>query len=437
MSLTQDQILQLAPDEASKKAGQQLANNAKWNAKFCHENALWGDCQGSGSKPYKTIIDLQNLAFKCSCPSRKFPCKHGLGLFLLFANQESVFTKANELEEYVAEWLDKREAKAESKNKPKEEGPIDEKAQQKRIDAREKKIQSGIDELSVWLKDTVRNGIMQVPQNPYQFNQNITTRMIDAQAPGLASQLRKINTIHFYKDGWQLKLIKQLSSIHFLCEAYKNKSHFDDNWQKEMNNQIGWTISKEDVLLTEAIQDKWLVVSKTFHDEGNITTEKIYLLGYETNRFALLLNYYAGNQMPHHLYAEGNIIDAELCFYPGVNSKRAIIKKQNGIELSFKEIDGKSDFESILDEISEHLSINPFSTTIPFVMSKVKIIFDNNQWFLKDQNNFIFVLSNSEDECWNILSISKAKSFSCFVLYEEKELNLNSLWLDNQFYFVK
>ena len=82
MSLTQDQILQLAPDEASKKAGQQLANNAKWNAKFCHENALWGDCQGSGSKPYKTIIDLQNLAFKCSCPSRKFPCKHGLGLFL-------------------------------------------------------------------------------------------------------------------------------------------------------------------------------------------------------------------------------------------------------------------------------------------------------------------------------------------------------------------
>ena len=47
--------------------------------------ALWGLCQGSGSKPYQTAIDLTEPAFKCSCPSRKFPCKHALGLMLLFA----------------------------------------------------------------------------------------------------------------------------------------------------------------------------------------------------------------------------------------------------------------------------------------------------------------------------------------------------------------
>jgi hypothetical protein len=33
--------------------------------------------------PDKTRVDLNCPAFKCNCPSRKFSCKHGLGLYLL------------------------------------------------------------------------------------------------------------------------------------------------------------------------------------------------------------------------------------------------------------------------------------------------------------------------------------------------------------------
>jgi len=46
---------------------------------------IWGECQGSGAKPYQVQIALAEPAFKCSCPSRKFPCKHGLGLLLIYA----------------------------------------------------------------------------------------------------------------------------------------------------------------------------------------------------------------------------------------------------------------------------------------------------------------------------------------------------------------
>ena len=41
--------------------------------------------QGSAASPYQTGIDLSEPAFQCTCPSHKFPCKHGLGLFLLLA----------------------------------------------------------------------------------------------------------------------------------------------------------------------------------------------------------------------------------------------------------------------------------------------------------------------------------------------------------------
>src|ERR1041384_6942648 len=106
MQYTREQILQLAPDDASAKAGQQLATRSKWVVLSENPKALWGDCQGSGKTPYKTIVDLTNIAFKCTCPSRKFPCKHGLGLFLLYSRQPTIFT-ASEMPAWVNEWINK------------------------------------------------------------------------------------------------------------------------------------------------------------------------------------------------------------------------------------------------------------------------------------------------------------------------------------------
>ena len=79
---TPEQIVALAPDAGSVKAGRELATARKWVSLGRSEQAVWGECQGSGAKPYQTKIDLSEPAFQCSCPSRKFPCKHALGLLL-------------------------------------------------------------------------------------------------------------------------------------------------------------------------------------------------------------------------------------------------------------------------------------------------------------------------------------------------------------------
>ena len=80
-----DEILQLAPDTASAKAAKGLVVPAKWPNLGATEAVLWGECQGSGSKPYQVQIDQSEPAFRCTCPSRKFPCKHGLALMLLLS----------------------------------------------------------------------------------------------------------------------------------------------------------------------------------------------------------------------------------------------------------------------------------------------------------------------------------------------------------------
>lgn len=129
MQFTKEQVLALAPDESSQKAGKGLAEGSKWVTIGVSDTALWGECKGSGSKPYQTQVALGNIAFKCSCPSRKFPCKHGLGLLLLYAGQPGIFTRSP-MPAWVQEWISKRadreEQKAESKGTP-----VDEAAQEK------------------------------------------------------------------------------------------------------------------------------------------------------------------------------------------------------------------------------------------------------------------------------------------------------------------
>src|SRR6187397_2422956 len=107
MNYSPEQIIALAPDAASAKAGRSLATVSKWKNVGQDERALWGECQGSGAKPYQTVIDLNEPAFKCSCPSRKFPCKHALGLFLIYVGDNASIPTA-EPPDWMTEWLKSR-----------------------------------------------------------------------------------------------------------------------------------------------------------------------------------------------------------------------------------------------------------------------------------------------------------------------------------------
>ena len=71
---------------------------------------IWGLAKGSGKKPYQTQVDIVEFAYKCSCPSRKFPCKHALGPMFLAADDEKLLTET-ELLEQVQAWAGVKQKK--------------------------------------------------------------------------------------------------------------------------------------------------------------------------------------------------------------------------------------------------------------------------------------------------------------------------------------
>ena len=151
MELTSESVLALAPDASSVKAAQALLKPGQWPTLGFNENAVWGECKGSGSKPYQVEADLSGPVFKCTCPSRKFPCKHSLALLLLRVQQEAAFTQG-EAPDWVKEWLDAREKRA-ARQEQKQENkgqPADPAAAAKREASRLKRMAAGLDDLERW-----------------------------------------------------------------------------------------------------------------------------------------------------------------------------------------------------------------------------------------------------------------------------------------------
>src|ERR1043165_5944996 len=193
-SWTPDSVIALAPDASAASAGQALSSAKKWSGLGSSDRAIWGLCQGSGKDPYQCRIELSEPAFKCSCPSRKFPCKHGLGLLLLFGKDAAAF-KAGAEPGWVADWLASRSERAEKKvekGKAAAEKPVDVEAQAKRAAQREARVQDGVAGCRVWLEDLVRRGLAAAQVENAASWERTAARMVDAQAPGLAGFVRRI-----------------------------------------------------------------------------------------------------------------------------------------------------------------------------------------------------------------------------------------------------
>ncbi|NJM55470.1 MAG: SWIM zinc finger family protein, partial [Verrucomicrobiae bacterium] len=85
MTLSKDKVEQLAPDQASLSAAVKLLKPSNWpvTARNADGTLLWGECQGSGATPYRVVVSPDDVGYKCTCPSRKFPCKHSLAVMLM------------------------------------------------------------------------------------------------------------------------------------------------------------------------------------------------------------------------------------------------------------------------------------------------------------------------------------------------------------------
>lgn len=424
MNLTEDQLFALAPDEASKKAGKDLANPAKWLTKGATETAVWGECQGSGSKPYQTAIDLSNIAFKCSCPSRKFPCKHGMALGLLYARRSDDF-KTTEAPPWLTEWLSKRVQKADAKEEKKDK-PVDEAAQAKRQQAREGKVADGVEELLLWIKDLVRSGLIGLPDKPYSFWEGMSRRMIDAQAPGLAGMIKTMYGISNSGQPWQSGFLDTLLNLYLVAKGYQNKEGLP-HLIHDIRSWIGFTVSQDELKEQSGVLDTWLVTGKQVSEDEGITVERNWLYGLTTGKHALVLQFIVRGGGANLLLSPGMYIEAELVFYPSVAPVRAIVKRQ--ITAAAKMLSRLyPSWTEVAQAETALCSSFPVRSERPHALSQITPVKDGNVWWLKDAQHNAVRLKEGFNGLWNLLSLSGGAPMDAIVIGKEGVYEPLGVW---------
>ncbi|WPQ64244.1 SWIM zinc finger family protein [Chitinophaga sancti] len=423
MLLTEEHVLALAPDDASRKAGSALAGPGKWVSKGANTDALWGECQGSGSKPYQTQVDIVNVAFKCSCPSRKFPCKHGIGLMLLYARQKDTFTD-NIPPAWVSEWLSKRsEKKVEKTDKP-----VDETAQAKRLQARQQKVADGITELMLWMKDIVRNGLLQIPEKGDAYWENMARRMVDAQAAGLAGMVRALGETNFYSEGWQNAFLDQLLRIYLVVQGYTQSTELDEPLQQELRALIGFTQNQEFLKQQPGIKDTWLVLSKQINEEENLVTERYWLYGQHSKQSALVLQFYVKNQTrPEVLITPGIALQGELVYFPSPTPLRAIIKYPVS-NISLPAVSGMEGWAQVTDTETLLYKQMPVRSERPYIVQQLTPVQHNLQWWLKDQEERLMPLKAGYANIWKLLALSGGQPLNMALLGKEQQYEPLGAW---------
>lgn len=434
LNLTEEQILQLAPDDSSIKAGKGLATLGKWVLRECSERAVWGHCQGSGKNPYQTVIDLNDIAFKCSCPSRKFPCKHGLGLLLLYARQPEQFKRAEE-PDWVTAWLAKRTEKAEKKEqKAKSEAPVDEAAQAKRQEKRHRKVLEGISDLEVWMKDLVRNGFLNVPERLYTLFDNMARRMVDAQAPGLAGRLRAMQGIDFDTESWKSDLTESMGKLYLLMQGYRNIDTLPDEWKDEIRTQIGYPQSKDNVLAGAPVADSWLVLHKQSRKVNDINTDIYWFYGKRSALFAKCLSFTVAGTFSTENWIPGSAYEGALCFYNGTGTcRRALFRESVLLEESFVP-DCSTDLKQAAAVYRQAMIANPFSEEVPLLVNDVTAVRNGKGYSLLDNAGQAVPVRMSEETYIDILAITGGNPFASLVLVNGDIWELKSIWYNKVYH---
>ncbi|MFF3016102.1 SWIM zinc finger family protein [Streptomyces sp. NPDC057939] len=364
---TAEQVLALAPDDASRKAGGRLGGAGPWSQTGgSASGAVWGLCKGSGSKPYRTVVDLTGPAYKCSCPSRKFPCKHAMGLLLLWAAEGA--GDPVEAPDWAGEWLAERAAKA-ARPAVAAAGPVDEEGARRRALRRAERIGAGVTELEQRLADLLRGGLAGQEQTGYAPWEEVAARMVDAQAPGLASRVRELGTIPGCGPGWPARMLEEFALLHLLDRAWLGVSGLPEPLAATVRSRVGLPSSGEG----ETVRDHWLVLAQydSASPDGRLTTRRIWLHGTGSGRPALVLDFGPPGRPPGLALPVGLVLEAEARFRPGSAGLRADLGERFAAAVPATRVPPGVGTQEALTAYGDALAQDPWLESWPVVLGPV------------------------------------------------------------------
>jgi hypothetical protein len=375
---SEETVINAAPDSSSLAAARKLAHPGPWSDSGSNDVLVWGKCQGSGKTPYQVSVDIVAPAYRCSCPSRKFPCKHALALLLLWSRGEAAEAGADAAD-FAREWADQRADRATAKERRQTEQPADPEAQAKRLAARLALMDAGVEDFSRWLTDLVRTGLAAARNQPYSWWDGVAARLVDSQLPGLAEQVRDMASQVHGRTDWADHLLLHAGRWWALTKAWSARDTLSPEEFADVKASIGWATASADVQDTERLVGPWLVLGAHRSDDGRLQQQRTWLRGPD-GTVVVVLDFAAQGQGLAAPQLAGALLDVTVARYPGSAPQRAMFTGPVTPLGAATSLGPGNSIGQALEQESAAVARSPWRTRTPVLLDKVIVNPEGSGW---------------------------------------------------------
>jgi hypothetical protein len=304
-----------------------------------------------------------------------------------------------QLPDWVSEWLAARLARAAAPVP----APAPKVPDARTVQRREERVAAGLAELDRWLTDQVRQGI--TSRTDYEHWDGMGARLVDSQAPGLASAVRRLAYVASAPD----RLLTELALIRLLVTGYRRGRELPANLAATVRARVGFPVATADVLAGPAVRDDWAVLGVRDEGDERLTVRRCWLHGARTDRPALVLSFAPPGQPLAADLVPGTAVEADLCFYPGALPLRAVVATRHTAPVPFERPPGVHDLAEALDGYARAIAAEPWLERWPVLLGGVVPVSHGGRWYVRGPAGHGLPLDPTAGTPWRLIAAAAGR----------------------------
>ncbi|CAL9557117.1 hypothetical protein [Streptomyces sp. enrichment culture] len=310
----------------------------------------------------------------------------------------------------------RRERAAEGATGPSAPAPTsaDPEAARRRAERRAERITAGATELEQRLADLLRAGLAGAEQTGDGLWEETAARMVDAQAPGLASRVRELGAIPASGPGWPVRLLEECALLHLLDRGWLHRERLPDGLAAAVRSRVGLPASADG----PPVRDRWLVLAQYDTADARLTTRRIWLYGAQTDRTVLLLSYGAAGRAPEPALPVGLALEAEVSAYPDTGRQRVALGRRFAPPEPTRARPRGVTTSRAAVRYGEALRDDPWLDSVPVTLDRVVPVPDGDGWQLADADGETALplarTTGSQPGLWRLVALSGGAPVTVF-----------------------
>lgn len=372
MRWTESQVIAMAPDPGAASAARGLMGG-RWSETGATESLVWGKCQGSARTPYQVTVDLNGPAFRCTCPSRKFPCKHGLALLLLWVRGQGSVADAAAPADFAAEWAAERASRSEARASRTAGVPVaDPAAQQRRLQARVERMDGALEAFAEWIEDIARAGLASARARPHGDWDAMAAQLVDGQVPGLAERVRELPALFASGSRWPQAVLAEVARWHLAEVAWQSRDALSPAQLGDLRAFLGWPHQRDE--LPEGAAGTWRVLGVRAELDRQLSVQRTWVRDEDSGEVAVVLDFAAAGQPLRPARLPGARVTCKAVRYPGSAPARVAFEEEAEAGASPKSLGAGLAIAGALRLAAEGYARNPLAERMPLLVEPARLV---------------------------------------------------------------